>query len=157
MYKLLPIDINSKYLNDILNLLLNYGEWIFSSFENPLLSFSSQLAENKIKVIGAIKNEELFAFCSLYDFKKISDKYFSCYMYGGAKRKTAKEIDLLFPYIFEDLKSKGCKVVRCETRITNKPMRILAKRLNFEKVGILKYASFSNGKFIDNIIYEKVL
>jgi len=78
-------------------------------------------------------------------------------MYGGAKRKTSKDIDLLFPYIFLDLKLQGCKVIRCETRVTNKPMRFLAHRLNFRKVGIFKNASFSKGNFIDNIIYEKLL
>ena len=157
MYKLLPINLYSKYLPDICYLLLNYGDWIFSSFENPLSAFLSQLTENKIKVIGAVNNEELFAFCALYDFKKISDKYFSCCMYGGAKRKNSLYVNSALSYIFQDLKSQGCKVIRCETRVTNKPMRVLAHRLNFRKVGIFKNASFVNGNFTDNIIYEKIL
>ncbi|MCQ2957375.1 MAG: GNAT family N-acetyltransferase [Candidatus Gastranaerophilales bacterium] len=157
MYKLLPIYVHSPYILDICYLLLQCGGLIFSSFENPLRTFLSSLKENKIKVIGAIKNNEFIAFCALYDFKKISSDSFSCYMYGGAKRKTSKDIDILFSYIFDDLKRQGCKIIRCETRIYNMPMRILAKRLKFRKVGILKKASFYNGKFVDNILYEKEL
>ena len=157
MYKLLPIYVHSPYILDICYLLLQCGGLIFSSFENPLRNFLLSLKGNKIKVIGATKNDELIAFCAFYNFKMISDKDFSCCMYGGAKRKTSKDLDTLFPYIFEDLRKQGCKVIRCETRIYNMPMRILAKRLKFRKVGILEKASFGNGKFVDNILYEKEL
>ena len=142
MLKLIPIYIKSPYMIDIYFLLMMYGRLIFSEFENPFRTFFYALLKNEIKVIGGIKNGEFIAFCTLYNLKKMSENNFSCYIYGCAKRKNSKEIDEMLSYIFDDLKKQGCKVVRLETRIYNMPMRMLARRLNFRKIGVLKKASF---------------
>ena len=157
MLSLLPLEWNSPYVIDVCKLLLKYGGLIFSEIDSPINVFLNSLKNQDIKVIVALKEEVCIAFVALYDFKKISDKTFSCYMYGASERKCANELDFLLPFIFKDLKKQGCKVVRFETRIYNMPMRILARRLNFRKVGILENACFVKGEFVNNILYEKTL
>jgi len=157
MLRLLPLEFYSPYVNCVCKLLSQYGGLIFSEIESPISVFLNALAKEEVKVIIALKEEVFIAFVALYNFKKISDESFSCYMYGASERKCARELDILLPFIFKSLKEQGCKVIRFETRIYNMPMRILAKRLNFRKVGILENACYSKGKFVSNILYEKTL
>jgi len=157
MYKLLPLSIGSPYVLSVCKLLTKYGGLIFSEIENPVGSFLDSFIKGDIKVIVALENDKFIAFIAFYNFKMVSQNRFSCYMYGASERKASRALNILLPILFEDLKRQGCIVVRCETRIYNMPMRMLAKRLNFRKVGILKRACFDNAEFIDNILYEKIL
>lgn len=157
IYKLIQIDSESEFLSQIVSLIVKYDKLLFSYTDNAISEFIKSLHKREIQLIGAIENDKLFAFLALYNFRRIFNKYFSCYMYGAAERKSAAKIQFLFPYILRVLKEQGCKSLRFETYRCNLPMRFLAQRLFFRKVGVLQNASFVNGKFIDNILYEKKL
>ena len=156
MLKLIPTHGHSPNILEICTLLIRYRELIFSENQNPVGVFLENLENNKIKVISAFNNGEFMAFLVLYDFKEIAKGRFVCYIYGAAKRGFSGEIEHGFKVIFESLKSQGCVSLRLETRKFNMPMRMLARRLGFRKVGILANASILNNKFVDNILYEKV-
>ncbi len=141
----------------VLKLLLHYGDFLFIEDENPISAFLDALSQNKLRVIGAVKEDTLIAFLILYNFKKISRNKFNCYIGGISQRNVAKDVDVAIKYVFSDLKEKGCISVRFETRKYNLPVRFMANRLGFVKVGILRKASFVNDKFEDNILYEKIL
>ncbi len=157
MLKLLPVAISSNHLTEICQLLTRFGGLIFSEFENPVSVFLSGLETRKIVPIAAFLDDRFIGFVAFYDFQKISKDKFSCYMYGAAKRGVAKEIELVFDYLFKDLKKHGCAVLRCETREYNLPMRKLANRLGFEKKCVLNRTSFFNGEYKSSILYEKLL
>jgi len=157
MLKLIPITDNSDYLSDVILLLLTFGGLIFSQYVNPLNVFLEGLQNGKTRTVGAFKDNQLIAFVTFYNFQKVTQKQFSCYMYGASWRGFAKEVELLFGYIFSDLKKQGCKLLRLETREYNLPMRSLAFRLGFKKVGMLHATSCIDGKFKNSILYEKLL
>ena len=157
MLKLLPITNESDFLSDVILLLLKFRGLIFSECVNPLNVFFEDLNDKKTRVVGAFKNNLLIAFVTFYNFQKITKENFSCYMYGAAERGFAKEIEILFEYLFVDLKKQGCVVLRLETREYNLPMRNLAHRLGFKKVGILSATNYLKGKFRSSILYEKLL
>ncbi len=157
MLKLLPITDDSEYLSDVILLLLTFGGLIFSQYVNPLNVFLEGLKSDKTRTVGAFKDNRLIAFVTFYNFQKITKEQFSCYMYGAAWRGFAKEVELLFGYLFDDLKKQGCRVLRLETREYNLPMRNLAFRLGFKKIGVLASTNYLNGKFKNSILYEKIL
>jgi len=157
MYKILKINKNSIYLEEIYSLLKQYGKLIYSEKENPVLAFQQAISKQNIIPLVGLKNEKLIAFGILYNFQLLSDEYFSCYIYGGAQPKQAKNLKQLLKLLFYTLKEKGCKIIRFETREYNLPMRSLATRLGFRKVGYLGCSHFKNGKFFNNILYEKQL
>ena len=119
MLKLLPVNCDSDCLYDVIRLILTFRGLIFSEHVNPLKVFFEGLINNKTRTIGAYSNNKLIAFVTFYDFKKITKENFSCYMYCAAYRGFAKEIEILFNYIFEDLKKQGGKVLRLETKECN--------------------------------------
>lgn len=157
MLKLVPFDESSDFLPDILNLVIQYSRLLFSETENPISTFLEDLKAKNTVGIAAFKENEPVAFCLLYDFKKISEKNFNCYIYGASKRKMSKELDVFLNFLFKDLKKQGCIVLRLETFEYNLPMRHLARRLGFRKAGTLYCSALKNGKFINNFIYEKKL
>ncbi len=157
MLSLLPVSLSSKFLPDVIFLLLRYKNLIFSEHVNPLHVFWEGLKSGKTKVIAAFKNNSLIAFVVFYNFQKINSEKFSCYMYGASERGVARDLEILFSYLFLDLQKQGCQVLRFDTREYNMPMRNLAQRLAFRKVGVLSNTNFLNGKFRNSILYEKIL
>ena len=157
MFELIQIQENSIYINDICCLLTRYYDLIFSNYVNPIASFFSELQKEKVVVIAAIKEGKLIAFLVVYNFQKISKNSFNCFIYGAAVRSVAFELDLAMNYIFDDLKEKGCNVVRLETKEYNMPMRKMANRLGFSKVGCLHNSCLLNGEYKNTILYEKIL
>lgn len=157
MLKLLPLKSNSDYLPSCLEIVTQYCDLLFSEIENPIKSFVDALENQNNKAIAAFKENQLIAFAVLYNFQKISEEKFNCYIYGAAKRKVAKELETTIKFLMADLKKQGCIMLRLETYEYNLAMRHLANRLNFKKVGILECNCLKNGKYINNILYEKKL
>lgn len=156
IYNLVPVNIYSQFLSEILNLISKYHRLLFSSIENPIKTFIKDLKEGKIKVIAATENNNCFAFIAFYNFQEIASHKFRCYMYGAADRKSSKKIAIVFSHILDSLKKQGCISLRFETYYYNLPMRFFARRFGFRKVGVLKNATYLNGQFVDNILYEKI-
>ena len=157
MLKLISIDVNSKYLLDICELIVRYGGIMFSYNVNPVSVFFDNLISKRSVCIAGLKNDDFLAFINIFNFQKMSQNMFSCYIYGASKRKSGKEIDIFMRYILADLKKQGCVAVRFETRECNLPMRNMANRLGFQKIGILSKTAILKNKFINSILYEKLL
>ncbi|MDD3593016.1 MAG: hypothetical protein PHX18_00140 [Candidatus Gastranaerophilales bacterium] len=161
MIQLIEVKNLSVAFYELLALLVFYSEIIFSSYQNPVAFFLDGFLNKKNIPIAAYSitqnSKEYFGFVVLCDFKKISDKNFTCSFYGGAKRGFALQIEQSLLFILDDLKLKGCKGVWIETKKNNRPMRHLAQRLGFRKVGEKFAAGMEKGNLVSNIIYEKVL
>jgi hypothetical protein len=160
MFKLIQITpfSDTKHLKEILDLLLKNKSFIFfNDYENVETDFWNDLYSKNSVVIGAVKNNSIFAVLILKKFEKISADKFFCYMSGGADRGVAIELEQSLAYIFSDLKRHGVIAVRLETLSSNRPMRNMASRLNFRKVGEIKAAGMRKNKLLSSILYEKVL
>ena len=160
MFKLIQITPFSdiKYLKEILDLLIKNRTFIFfNDYENVENNFWHDLYSKCSVVIGAVKDNSIFAFLILKNFEKISQDKFFCYIYGAAIRGVTKELEQSLEYIFSDLKKHGCEAIRFETLSSNRPMRNMASRLNFRRVGKIKAAGMRKNKLLSSILYEKVL
>ena len=140
-----------------MTLLIRYGDIIFSQNKNPVAIFLDGIESGMAKGIAAVLDNEVIGVVVFYDFQYFDDEHFICYMYGGAKRGVAKYLDASFEKIFESLKSQGCLAVRFETKKYNLPMRFMARRLGFRKVGEFACGNLNAGKLCANLVYEKVL
>ena len=157
MLKLIPVHLTSFLLTDAISLLIRYGDIIFSKMKNPVAVFLDGICEGSSKAIAAILNEKIIGIVVFYDFQYLSEEKFVCYMYGAAKRGVAKYLELAFGEIFKSLKTQGCVAVRFETKKYNLPMRFMARRLRFRKVGSFFAGNITDGKIFENLIYEKIL
>ncbi len=158
MYKLEPVYKNdTSYINDAIGLLLCYGELIFSCKKNPVAVFLNGIETNSSRAIVAVLDDKIIGVVVLYDFQYFSQDKFICYMYGAATRGVAKYIELGLSEIFASLKKQGCVALRLETKKYNLPMRFMAKRLGFRKVGEFICGNEKRGKILKNLVYEKVL
>ena len=138
-------------------MLIRYGDIIFSQNKNPVAIFIDGIESGYARGIAAVLDDEVIGVVVFYDFQYFSDDKFICYMYGCAKRGVAKELEDAFEKIFESLKSQGCLAVRFETKEYNLPMRFMARRLGFEKVGKFRCGNITQGRIFENLIYEKTL
>ena len=157
MLNLLPLKIYSFLVIDAIALIIRYGEIIFSSNKNPVAVFIEGLESTYAKTIVAVLNDEVVGVVVFYDFQYLSDDKFICYMYGCAKRGVAKYLEMSFEKIFESLKTQGCLAVRFETKEYNLPMRFMARRLGFRKVGKFLCGNIIADKLSANLVYEKFL
>ena len=157
MCKLFPVYINSSLLAKSIPLLIRYGEIIFSENENPVAVFIEGLEKGLTRAIAAVNNnDDVIGIVVFYDFTYLSDEKFVCYMYGAGKRGVATVLEQAFKVIFDSLKLQGCLAVRFETKKYNMPMRFMARRMGFRKVGKL-CGYMKNGSIGENILYEKIL
>ena len=156
MCKLFPVYINSSLLSKAIPLLIRYGEIIFSENENPVAVFLEGLEKGLTRAIAAVNNDDVIGIVVFYDFTYLSGEKFVCYMYGAGIRGMAKVLEQAFMIIFDSLKLQGCLAVRFETKEYNMPMRFMARRMGFKKVGQL-CGYIKNGNIGKNILYEKIL
>ncbi len=138
-----------------MTLFIRYGDIIFSQNKNPVAVFIEGIESGYAKGIAAVLDDELIGAVVFYDFHYFDENLFICYMYGAAKRGVAKYLELAFEKIFESLKSQGCVAVRFETKKYNLPMRFMARRLGFRKVGEFACGNLSAGRLCANLVYEK--
>ena len=157
MLKLLPLNINSFLVIDVVSMIIRYGDIIFSQNKNPVAVFIEGLESGLAKGIIAVLDDEVIGVSVFYDFQYFSGDKFICYMYGCAKRGVTQYLEISFEKIFESLKLQGCLAVRFETKKYNLPMRFFARRLGFRKVGAFVCGNITADKICENLVYEKVL